>query len=65
MFANNNKTYGVNLMAHKAIQTFESMKAAGVAPTPVTFTSLLIACAYSGLTKEAQYYYDSMVKYRI
>ncbi|MQL87925.1 hypothetical protein Taro_020470 [Colocasia esculenta] len=44
----------------RALEEFERMKAAGVAPDHVTFVCVLTACAYSGMAEEGERRFGSM-----
>ncbi|GJN21406.1 hypothetical protein PR202_gb08878 [Eleusine coracana subsp. coracana] len=46
--------------ANEAIEAFERMKRAGVAPDSVTFTGLLSACNHAGLVSQGTGYFESM-----
>ncbi|KAL6579746.1 Pentatricopeptide repeat-containing protein, mitochondrial [Orobanche minor] len=53
--------YASHGFAKEAIQLFESMKCFKVAPTYITFISVLSACAHGGLVDEGRSYFKSMV----
>ncbi|TVU25454.1 hypothetical protein EJB05_27950, partial [Eragrostis curvula] len=52
--------YSQHGRAQQAIQLFEDMRFAGARPNEITFVSVLSACSYSGLVKEAERYFDMM-----
>lgn len=54
--------YGQCSEGHKAIECFHEMLQAGVRPTEVTFTCLLVACSHEGLVDEGRLYFDAMVE---
>ncbi|GMH12734.1 hypothetical protein Nepgr_014575 [Nepenthes gracilis] len=54
--------YGIHGFGAKAIQMFEEMISLGVAPSPVSFISVLGACSHAGLVIEGKRLFNSMVK---
>ncbi|KAF8653058.1 hypothetical protein HU200_062497 [Digitaria exilis] len=46
--------------AEAAIETFERMKEAGIAPDSITFTGLLSACNHAGLVNQGMEYFNTM-----
>ncbi|GAB4827074.1 hypothetical protein Ancab_033957 [Ancistrocladus abbreviatus] len=52
--------YGMHERGDKAIFTFDQMSDAGVKPNEASFTSILCACAHSGLLDEGRKFYDIM-----
>ncbi|CAO1942118.1 unnamed protein product [Urochloa humidicola] len=52
--------FGKQGRAREAIETFDRMKEAGIAPDSVTFTALLAACSHAGLVNEGMGYFNSM-----
>lgn len=53
--------YGLHGHGHEAVRLFNEMLHSGVAPTGVTFLSVLYACSHSGLVKEGDEIFKSMV----
>ncbi|GAA0174595.1 hypothetical protein LIER_27958 [Lithospermum erythrorhizon] len=52
--------YAAHGDAHAAILLFDEMMLDGIVPDAVTFTSVLAACAHSGLVDEAQRVFNSL-----
>ncbi|CAN6244826.1 unnamed protein product [Urochloa humidicola] len=52
--------FGKQGRAKEAIEAFERMKGAGVAPDSITFTGLLAACNHAGLVNQGMEYFNSM-----
>ncbi|CAN6232173.1 unnamed protein product [Urochloa humidicola] len=52
--------FGKQGQAEEAIEAFERMKEAGVAPDSITFTGLLAACNHAGLVNQGMEYFNSM-----
>ncbi|KAL0290639.1 UNVERIFIED_CONTAM: Pentatricopeptide repeat-containing protein, mitochondrial [Sesamum calycinum] len=53
--------YASHGFAKEALELFESMKWSKVAPTYITFISVLSACAHGGLVEEGRSYFRSMI----
>lgn len=53
---------GMHGMADEALELFKQMQESGIKPNTVTFVGLLNACSHVGYVKEAQLYFDLMVK---
>ncbi|KAJ7540196.1 hypothetical protein O6H91_10G005000 [Diphasiastrum complanatum] len=54
--------YAQNGLAQEALALFEQMQREGTKPNEVTYTSVLSACAHSGLVDQGRYVFDSMCK---
>ncbi|KAJ7517124.1 hypothetical protein O6H91_21G011200 [Diphasiastrum complanatum] len=54
--------YAQNGLAQEALALFEQMQGEGTKPGEVTYTSVLSACAHSGLVDQGRYVFDSMCK---
>ncbi|XP_030500740.2 pentatricopeptide repeat-containing protein At4g30700 [Cannabis sativa] len=54
--------YGLHGHGHEALELFNEMLHCGVAPTGVTFLSILYACSHAGLVKEGDNIFKSMVR---
>ncbi|RLM80255.1 pentatricopeptide repeat-containing protein [Panicum miliaceum] len=52
--------FGKQGRAREAIETFERMKEAGIAPDSITFTGLLAACNHAGSVDQGMEYFSSM-----
>ncbi|KAK7245529.1 hypothetical protein RIF29_40375 [Crotalaria pallida] len=52
--------YGMHGFGNEAIATFEKMRAAGIEPDEISFTSILYACSHSGLLNEGWEFFNSM-----
>lgn len=52
--------YSQHGRSQDALQLFEDMILAGAKPNEITFVSVLSACSYAGLVKEAERYFDMM-----
>lgn len=53
--------YGLHGHGHQALELFKEMLHSGVAPNGVTFLSVLYACSHSGLVREGDEIFKSMV----
>ncbi|XP_062078467.1 pentatricopeptide repeat-containing protein At4g30700 [Humulus lupulus] len=53
--------YGLHGHGHEALELFNEMLHSGVAPTGVTFLSILYACSHAGLVREGDNIFKSMV----
>ncbi|KAJ7552718.1 hypothetical protein O6H91_06G066700 [Diphasiastrum complanatum] len=54
--------YAQNGLGKEALALFEQMQREGTKPNEVTYTSVLSACAHSGLVDQGRYFFDSMCK---
>ncbi|KAK1269215.1 Pentatricopeptide repeat-containing protein [Acorus gramineus] len=54
--------YGLHGRGREGLELFEEMLGSGVAPTPLTFLSVLYACSHSGLVEEGRRVFQSMVE---
>uniref|UniRef100_A0A7N0RDN8 Pentatricopeptide repeat-containing protein n=1 Tax=Kalanchoe fedtschenkoi TaxID=63787 RepID=A0A7N0RDN8_KALFE len=52
--------FGAHGRASEALQWFNKMKASGVRPNSITFTSVLTACSHGGLVEEGEILFRSM-----
>ncbi|RZS28420.1 hypothetical protein BHM03_00062004 [Ensete ventricosum] len=52
--------YGMHGLGTKAIATFERMIQSSIAPSAVTFMTILSACSHAGLVEEGRRIFDSM-----
>ena len=52
-------------LAVQAIDLFEEMKKQRVKPDAITFLSLFSSCRHSGLVKQGQFYFNSMVEHGV
>ncbi|KAM7257537.1 hypothetical protein ACFE04_013278 [Oxalis oulophora] len=55
-------SYGIHGFGEKAIKIFKEMINRGVAPSTITFVSVLGACSHAGLVEEGKMIFDSMHK---
>ncbi|WOH02819.1 hypothetical protein DCAR_0522209 [Daucus carota subsp. sativus] len=53
--------YGLHGHGHEALKLFREMLASGVAPTGVTFLSILYACSHAGLVSDGEKIFHEMV----
>ncbi|CAL9117182.1 unnamed protein product [Musa textilis] len=52
--------YGIHGRGLESLKLFEAMRSASVAPTGVTFLSVLCACSHGGLVEEGRAIFESM-----
>ncbi|CAK9175257.1 unnamed protein product [Ilex paraguariensis] len=53
--------YGLHGLGHEALKLFTEMVNSRIAPTGVTFVSILYACSHAGLVREGEELFHSMV----
>lgn len=53
--------YGLHGEGKEAIKLYLEMQEIGISPTSVTYLSVLYACSHSGLVKEGERIFDSMI----
>ncbi|XP_020112868.1 pentatricopeptide repeat-containing protein At1g06140, mitochondrial [Ananas comosus] len=54
--------FGAHGMYLRALDLFDEMRSANLAPNHVTFVSVLSACSHSGMVKDGRIYFESMTK---
>ncbi|XP_010942311.1 LOW QUALITY PROTEIN: pentatricopeptide repeat-containing protein At2g01510, mitochondrial-like [Elaeis guineensis] len=52
--------YGLHGHGREALKLYQQMRAQGIQPDDITFTSLLSACSHAGLVEEGREVFDSM-----